>query len=263
MITVPILMYHSISLQASRQFKSFTLSPDLFASHITYLNENRYSPLTVSQLAAALDSNRLQPLPPRPVVITFDDGFEDFDRSVLPLLKRYHFAATLYVATGFVGKTSHWLLPEHEEKRPMLNWKQLNEIAAAGIECGAHTHTHPHLDNVSLEVARHEISTSKQVLEDRLGRAVATFAYPYGHYDKTVQHLVREAGFTSACAVKNALSHDGDDVFGLARIKISNNTDVPRFARLLNGNGLALASEREPLLTKGWRWYRRLRQSYS
>ncbi len=262
MILVPILMYHSISRQATRPFRPFTLSPALLASHLAYLVENRYSLLTVSELAAARRGERAAQLPPRPVVITFDDGFEDF-YAVLPLLQRHHARATLYVTTGYVGRTSRWLLPEHEEDRPMLNWGQLRRIAAAGIECGAHTHTHLHLDTARVEIAREEILRSKQVLEQNLGTRVSSFAYPYGHYNRPIQQLVREAGFTSACAVKHAVSHSEDDIFALARLKISNTTDVPRLARWLNGEGTALASRNESALTRAWREYRRFRQVYN
>jgi hypothetical protein len=125
----------------------------------------------------------------------------------------------------------------------------LNQIAAAEIECGAqyqHSPTSRQRQHSSRESWKSHV---KEVLEQQLGRTVPTIAFPYGHHDKTVQQLVREADYTSACAVKNALNHVGADVFGRARIKISNGTNEPRLARLLNGKGIVVASQRESLLT--------------
>ncbi|GIW06849.1 MAG: hypothetical protein KatS3mg060_1654 [Dehalococcoidia bacterium] len=119
----------------------------------------------------------------------------------------------------------------------MLDWGQIHEIAATGIECGAHSVSHPKLDALPRWQAAAEIRWSKQMLEDRLGRPCLSFAYPFGFYDDAVRRLVRRAGFTSACAVRFCLSGPHDDLFGLRRLKIGPEmTDVkleryPRIAR--------------------------------
>src|SRR5579863_2561158 len=111
--TIPILMYHSISQNASRKFKPFTVSPELFAEHMAYLHRHAFTPVTVKQLARALAQDQSL-LPERPVVLTFDDGFADFFTDALPVLKRFNFTATLYVTTGFINGTSRWLQHEGE-----------------------------------------------------------------------------------------------------------------------------------------------------
>jgi peptidoglycan/xylan/chitin deacetylase (PgdA/CDA1 family) len=262
MMVIPILMYHSILREAAPAFKPFALSPECFAAHVAYLHAQNFTPLTVAQFAERLEAFAGAVLPAKPVILTFDDGFADFYHHALPTLQTHGFCATLYVVTGYMELTSLWLRREGEAHRPMLTWQQLSEIDAAGIECGAHTCTHPHLDVVSEAIARDEIRHSKDMLEQRLGKRVTTFAFPYGHYTQSTQQLVCEAGFTAACAVKHALSYIGDDQFGLARITIRDDTNVPQLAALLAGRGLAIASHREKLLTKSWRWIRRLRQTY-
>ncbi len=231
---VPILMYHSIAEHVSPRFKPFTVSPQVFAEQMAYLHQHRYSPLTVSQLAAALAPGGPR-LPERPVVITFDDGFADFYSAALPVLQRYGFAATLYVATAYVGGTSRWLRHEGETERRMLSWEQLREVSACGIECGAHSHSHAQLDTLTPAEAQFEIERSKELLEEQLGQAVESFAYPYGYSTVGVRRQVQEAGFRSACAVKHAMSSERSNPFALARLMVSATTTVDGLAALVDG----------------------------
>ena len=258
MTRVPVLMYHSISTGGAPRFRRFTLPAADFAAQIGFLVENGYTPLSAARYAAILRGADGS-LPARPVVITFDDGFADFHREALPILRKHDVPATLYVATAFVEATSGWLRPEGEQDRPMLTWAQLREIAAAGIEVGAHAHTHADLDAVDPQTARNEIAISQDLLARQLGAPPQTFAYPFGHYDQCVRALVEAAGFIGACAVRNALSHTGDDPFAIARITIPRGTTIERFATLLQGRGLPLAAPGERTLVRAWRLARRTR----
>src|SRR5258708_30919531 len=104
-------------------------------------------------------------LPAGPVVLTFDDGFADFYTNALPVLQQCGFTATLYIATGFIGNMSRWLVREGEATRPMLTWTQVNEIGACGIECGGDTHWPPQLETPPLAAAAAEIVLCKALLE--------------------------------------------------------------------------------------------------
>ncbi len=256
-IPIPILLYHSISEDVAPKFRMWSVRPKTFAAHMEYLWDNGYTPVTVTQLTAAI-ANSYTPLPDRPVVITFDDGLADFYTGALPILHRYGFTATLYVTTEFVGDTSRWLHGAGEGNRLMLSWKQLAEIRANGIELGAHTCTHPQLDTITSSSARNEIFWSKEKLEQHLGQSISTFAYPHGYYNSTVRQLVQQAGYSSACAVKHAMSTTNDDCFALARIIVYADTDIEDFGRLLTGRNLRLAPFSEDVRTKGWRIVRRL-----
>jgi peptidoglycan/xylan/chitin deacetylase (PgdA/CDA1 family) len=230
---VPILMYHSISEQASAKFRPFTVSPRSFVDQMAYLHRYAYTPLTVSQLAG-MRSQPESTLPKHPVVLTFDDGYADFLTEALPVLKQYGFPATLYIATAFVNGTSRWMRYEGEMERPMLTWAQLKQIAASDIECGAHTHTHPQLDILTRSRAQDEIRYSKKLLEDHLDQTVNSFAYPYGYLTTTLRQQVQEAGFTSACSVDQALHPERIDVFALTRLIVNRNTELDQFVKLLN-----------------------------
>jgi peptidoglycan/xylan/chitin deacetylase (PgdA/CDA1 family) len=220
------------------------------------LHAQGYTALTVSQLGAATRTLGAL-LPARPVVITFDDGFADFYSAALPILSAYGLVATLYVPTGFVGQSSGWLGREGESGRALVTWQQLREISAQGIECGTHTHRHLPLDTLPWQVCCQEITLPKVLLEEELGQAVTTFAYPHGYYSQAVREVVQTAGYTSACAVKHAMSSVTDDPWALARIVIDHDTEVNALARLLQGEGLRVAPQKERLRTTVWRLLRR------
>lgn len=257
---VPILMYHSISDHATPKFKQFTVSPALFADHMAYLHQHAYTPITITQFVDALSQNNaLSPaLPERPVILTFDDGFADFYTEALPVLKGYGFAATLYVATAFINGTSRWLRGAGESTRPMLTWDWLSEISASGIECGAHSHHHPQLDTLPYSQAQYEIVQSKRLLEQHLGRAVSSFAYPFGYHTAAIRRQVREAGYTSACAVKYEMSSQTSDLFALGRLTVKAGTSVEALAGLLGIRGpLVVSTMYVRARTSAWQLVRR------
>lgn len=237
---VPILLYHSISAEAAPLYKPWALPPEVFAAHMACLRVEGYTPITMSEFSRARAERGVR-LPVRPVVLTFDDGLADFYTGAWPVLVRYGFPATLYVVTGQVGGTSRWLQPAGEGERPLLSWPQLVEVAAAGIECGAHSQTHRRLDLLPVAEARAEIAASKTTLEQRLGRPVTSFAYPYGRYSPAVRRIVQQAGYATACAVKHGLSTTADNPFALARILIGADTTVAALADRIGGRGLTAA----------------------
>ena len=258
---IPILLYHSVSEHTSGDFAPYAISPSAFAEHLDLIVDRGHRTLTVTDLVDRLA--RGEALPERPVVITFDDGFADFAEVAWPELAARDLAATLYVTSGEIGGSSVWLSAEGAGDRPMLSWQQLRDLAAAGCEIGAHTLTHPPLDCISRPAAAQEISGCKLQLEDGLGRAVPSFAYPHGHHDRHVRDLVVAAGYESACAVKNAMSHTGDDRFALARLTVLGDLTTEQLADQLDGRGVRTAPRRERLRTTAWRTVRRRRHRRS
>lgn len=253
---IPILMYHSISSESGERFRQFAMSPERFAQHLAYLQSHSYTPITVSRYVELISGGGGD-LPDRPVVLTFDDGFADFYTDALPELRRHDFVATLYVATDYVGGTSLWLGREGEAERSMLSWSQLREIAENGIECGAHTCSHPQLDVLPDAAIMKEVVECKVLLEDRLGRRICTFAYPFGFQTERVRRMVRAAGYTSACAVAYAMSSPRDDRFALSRLIVTGDMSIDRFARLLAGHGSPLVPAYRRIRAKTWQIVRR------
>jgi len=254
---VPVLMYHSISRSTNPKFAQFAVAPTRFAEQMAYLHAHGYTPITVTQWMEAI---RQRTTPEKPVILTFDDGMADFHTAALPVLTQYNFAATLYITTSFVEGTCGWLQHEGESARPMLTWSQIAEIQASGIECGAHTHTHPQLDMLTAAKAQDEIVTCKNILEDYLSVPILSFAYPYGYYTKTTQRLVQAANFTSACAVKHTMNTETTNPFALTRLMVKATTTMNVFIDILTGkwtHGIALSTTYARMRTPVWQLVRR------
>jgi peptidoglycan/xylan/chitin deacetylase (PgdA/CDA1 family) len=195
------------------------------------------------------------PLPARPVVITFDDGYADFLASAAPMLAEYGLAATLYVTTRPIGRARRGMLAG----RPMLTWAELRELAAYDVEIGAHSHDHAQLDVLPPHRVALQVTTCKQLLEDQLQQAILSFAYPHGYNSATTRQAVRAAGYTSACGVQNARSHTHDNVWSLARIMFEREQGMGRLRRACLTDADPLANAGDTLRQRMWRLARRLR----
>ncbi|MER5336647.1 polysaccharide deacetylase family protein [Micromonospora sp. NPDC002717] len=250
-IVVPVLCYHSVGDLRRDGTLRWSVSPGDFDEQMALIRARERTPMTVSDYAAVLRG--LAPLPPRPVLVTFDDGFPDLAETALPVLRRYRLTATAFVIAARVGATPP---PDGD---PSLDWDQLRDLRSHGVEIGSHSQSHRALDCLRRAELRQEVAGSRQVLEDGLGTPIRSFAYPYGYHSDAVRTAVRAAGYSSACGVKNALSHPGDDVFAIARVLIERDTGVAGIGALLDGTGWPLAWHGERLLTRGWRAYRRAR----
>ncbi|MGH3319524.1 MAG: polysaccharide deacetylase family protein [Streptosporangiaceae bacterium] len=250
MTRIPVLLYHSVSADPSSWIAHYTVTPETFARQMDAVIESDRTPLTVSGLRDALRDARK--LPPRPVVITFDDGFADTLTAATPALARRDLPATTYITTGAMGRPS----PGGDA---MLQWSQLDELRATGHELGGHTRTHPELDTVSPGAAGEEIKACKDDLEQRLGFVIRSFAYPYGYSNSRVREIVRAAGYESACSVKNAFSVPDDPEYSIARLAVTAYTSLDRFRGWLDGAGTHVAHPKDTAFAIGWRTARRLR----
>jgi peptidoglycan/xylan/chitin deacetylase (PgdA/CDA1 family) len=227
---VAVLMYHSIGTSATRKFSRFVVHPREFAAQVEYLATAGYHPVTAAELVSSRSGGQL---PPRPVVLTFDDAYTDFYSAALPVLRAHGFRATLYVPTAYVGATTAFNVSMGEQNRAVLSWQALGDIAAEGVEVAAHSHTHPQLDRVSPSVVSDEVRRSRGLLEDKLGLAVDGFAYPFGYWNRAVRDATATAGYRYACGVDDMITAPGDDVLTLPRLTVNAGTGVAGLARLL------------------------------
>ena len=249
-LRVPVLMYHEIA-DTSATPSRLAVSPDVFADQLAYLRDAGFHAVTAGALSAIL-ADGAGDLPERPVVLTFDDGYGDFYSQALPLLKQHGFTGTVFQTTGGVGK-------EGEEKR-ILNWRELAEIEQAGIEIGAHTCTHPQLDQLPESLMREELYASKSLLEDNLGLKVPGLAYPYGYSSARVRRVARELGYDYAYAVGNALTTGAADPFTLPRLTVQRATSIGEFRKIVNGQG-TMVLRRDRILTNGYTVVRRAKSA--
>ncbi|MGW4564317.1 polysaccharide deacetylase family protein [Streptomyces sp. NPDC004561] len=251
---VPILMYHSVATAPNDATRVLSVAPEAFAEQMALVGDLGLTPVSTAELAAHWRGGR--PLPARPVLITFDDGYEGVHRHALPVLAKHGFPATLFVSTG-------WLRGEHHTGGgldTMLDWRQVRELAGAGVEIGGHSHTHPQLDQVPDEALRDELSRCTEIVTDELGARPLSFAYPYGYSSRRVRQAVHAAGYAQALAVGNALARRRQGPYALRRVTVRRTTDVEEFERLLQGRAIARTFARDRALTQGYALVRRARQ---
>ncbi|MFH0517178.1 polysaccharide deacetylase family protein [Streptomyces sp. M41] len=251
---VPILMYHAVSTTPNDATRALSVAPEAFAEQMALIAELGLTPVTTADLAARWRSGR--PLPERPVLITFDDGYEGVHRHALPVLAKHGFAATVFVSTG-------WLKGPHDMGGgldTMLDWDQVRELAGAGVEIGGHSHTHPQLDQLPDDRLRSELILCKEIVSDRLGTVPASFAYPYGYSSRRVREAVRETGYAQALAVNNGLARRRQGPYALTRLTVRRATGIEEFGRLVQGRAIARSFAGDRALTKGYALVRRARQ---
>jgi peptidoglycan/xylan/chitin deacetylase (PgdA/CDA1 family) len=184
-VEVPIVMYHHVVPDHAPGVLFVT--PDLFEQQLIYLRDNGYRSISFDDLADSLELGL--PLPERPVILSFDDGWENQYRYGFPLLQKYGFTGTFYVVTNYL---------DHQN---FMTTDALKTMMAAGMTIGAHSRSHPALAGVGAARLEEEIAGSKAWLEDRFGVAVTSFAYPYGSYSAAVVAATKAAGFRTARTV--------------------------------------------------------------
>jgi peptidoglycan/xylan/chitin deacetylase (PgdA/CDA1 family) len=225
-LTIPILLYHRLGRPPrGARVPGQYVSPELFRRHLSFLRARGYQGVSLRALSGSFSA-----LPAKPVVITFDDGYQCLHEHALPALAEYGFTATVFLVTGGIGGVNCWETAIGDVEAPMLSAAHLAEMQRAGLEFGSHTLHHPHLTALSREEAAMEIGESRQALEDLLGEKCHSFAYPYGDWNQSVRDLVEEAGYTTACTTVRAAARVGDDRFALPRINIRRYNLLPRFA---------------------------------
>ncbi|MFH9014271.1 polysaccharide deacetylase family protein [Streptomyces sp. NPDC017943] len=252
---VPILMYHAVATDPNRATRALSVTPEAFAEQMAVLADRGVTPLTTAGLAACWRSGR--PLPARPVLVTFDDGYEGVHRHALPALAKHGFPASLFVATG-------WLRGPYDTGGgldTMLDWDQVRALASAGVEIGGHSHSHPQLDQVSEATLRFELIHCKEILSDQLGAVPASFAYPYGYSTRRVRQVVRETGYAQALAVGNGLARRAQGPYALRRVTVRRDTGIEEFERMVEGRAIARTFARDRALTRGYAVVRRARRA--
>lgn len=247
--TLPILCYHAVGDDGG-PLAPWALTPARFDEHLDALAGAGFRPVGLSEVLRLVHDED-GPVPPAAVVLTFDDGFADVADTVAPRLAERGWPATVFVTTAVVGGTFL--------DRPMLSEGQVAELASTGLQVGAHGHRHLALDTLSPAAARDEVHRSRDLLEDWTGGPVTTFAYPHGFHDRPVRRTVVDAGFSGACAVKQALSSAEDDRFALARVMPTGAvTGDQLVARLRSPRTPVARGGRERLRTTAHRMVRRL-----
>jgi peptidoglycan/xylan/chitin deacetylase (PgdA/CDA1 family) len=240
---IPILMYHSISSEKSggarsahsayRYFETST-SPALFRRHMEILHVLGYTVIRLKDLgeafSQALSKGR------KYSVITFDDGYADFYETAFPILQAFKFPATVFVPTAFIGAPGPGI-----EGKTHLTWPQVREAHSAGIDIGSHTVNHPQLADLAAEQILHQLRESKKTIEDNLGTAIDTFAYPFAFPEgrkglvTVLRRILVECGYRAGVCTSIGRVSPGDDRLFLRRLPVNTFDDEAFFRAKLGG----------------------------
>ncbi len=206
---VMILNYHKVD----NMNISLSVLPKDFDAQMKYLKENGYHTITPDELYGSLMGTC--ELPEKPVLITFDDGYADNYHYAYPILRKYDFKATIFLASGFMGKYDNY-----------VTWDQVREMASNGISIQSHSVTHSSMSDLSDEQLQAELTESKEKIEAEIGQPVQYFAYPTGTYDFHIAHLVREAGYKAAFTIRFGNVDEASNLYALERIPIFHTEDT-------------------------------------
>jgi peptidoglycan/xylan/chitin deacetylase (PgdA/CDA1 family) len=226
---VPILMYHSVSenlFGKSHPYYQINTAPRIFVEQMRSLRQMGYRTLGPGEVVESLERGANLA---KVFVITFDDGYRDFVIEALPVLKECGFTATIYLATGRIQE-----MPAKFDGAEYLTWGEIRDLNKGGIQFGSHTVTHPILCEQKPEQVRAELKRSKEIIEQKLGSPVVSFAYPYAfpeedaEFKKFLNLELENAGYHNGVTTILGRASREDNRFFLPRLPV-NSWDDKRF----------------------------------
>lgn len=213
-----ILTYHNI---ANSMIDPWETSPSFFESEMEWLVEQGYRGTSLKEFCKDVEQEKA-------VVLTFDDGYQDFFDVAMPILDRLNFKATIFIVSSLVGYISCWRTKDL--RPPLLNWNEIQSISDAGYEIGSHGAYHPNFFHLSKENLEQEIMGSKETIEEKLGIPIIPFSYPWDRCNEQILNLVKEAGYKYACIHNRKCKTDfKNDCFRLRRRGMSHRISVKNF----------------------------------
>jgi len=220
-VRVPILMYHHIAVpppDADAIERDLSVTPADFEAQLQWLAQNGYTSISLYDLVYALAQGK--PLPPRPVILTFDDGYRDAYENAFPLLQKYGFKGTFFVITEFIDQN----YPDY------LAWSEVDVMNSAGMDIEPHTKTHPDLRGRDHDFLIWQILGSAQTVEAHIGHFPRFFAYPSGRYDAAVLQVVQKIGLWGVVTTQQGTIHASNGLYELKRVRIRNSDTLDSFA---------------------------------
>lgn len=224
-LTVPILMYHYISVPppgADKYRIDLSVPPDKFEEQLAWLAENGFSTVSLYALIDHLSTGA--PLPPRPVVLTFDDGYRDNYENAFPLLKKYGFTGTFFVVSDFINAGR----PEY------MTWDMAREMAEAGMSIESHSRTHPDLRGRSFQFLVWEILGPIEAITHYTGQRPRFFCYPAGKYDRDVIAVLKSVDTWAAVTTQPGRRQTLDTAMTWPRLRVHGGGSLRDFIRLVH-----------------------------
>lgn len=234
---LPILMYHSVSADKENNIHAYydiNTAPIIFEQQMKFLHENNYTAISMIDLKEYLDNRKI--LPNKHVVITFDDGYRDFYTEAFPILQKYNYTATVFLPSFFMDNIHSKLI-----RKEHLSWQEVKLLSDNGVSFGSHTMTHPRLSSLKVSEIEHELKQSKEIIQEKTGREVHTFSYPYRFPEVDESFLTLLRGLLQQCNYKLGVTTRvgttsfTDDIYFLKRLPVNSHDDNPFFHSKLEG----------------------------
>jgi peptidoglycan/xylan/chitin deacetylase (PgdA/CDA1 family) len=223
-IYIPILMYHYVG-QLPKDPDPYrvelTVSTQRFREHLEYLISQGYSSVSLYEVNNALLSG--SPLPAKPIILTFDDGYRDHYENVFALLREFNLRGTFFVITGYADQG----LSQY------LSWAQIEEMAQQGMWIEPHTKSHIDLRERSREQLIYEIVGSVESIQAHTGQSGAIFAYPGGRYDNQTLSVIQDTPIRRAVTTQHGALLTSDNFYELPRLRVSGEMSVTALDQLL------------------------------
>ncbi|MCS7018153.1 MAG: polysaccharide deacetylase family protein [Cytophagales bacterium] len=218
---IPILMYHKIPDKPIESLHKIFVTKETFRKHLQIIKWRGLQPITFKEyLAYTRGEKSNQTAPKRPIILTFDDGYQDNYYNLLPLMNQYGYKGVIFMLGDTRIRYNYWDADKGDHRDELMNEQQRAAFVQAGWEVGAHTMTHPDLTQLCEQEAWQEIFNSKNALEHETGNTVEVFAYPFGFYNQQVKTLAQKAGFAMAVATDRGGLHIEQDRFEIFRTSI-------------------------------------------
>ncbi len=198
--TLAILGYHHIGEPSCGQSRTrWYLAEHQFARHLSLLRDAGWNVISAATLLRGL--NEPEAIPPRAVLLTFDDCHRSLIETALPLLCRFGFPAVAFAPTDYIGRDNSYDA-EYAPREPLCSWDDLRQLDAAGVSIQSHSTSHRGLSWLAPAEQEEELSRSREALEQAVGKTVHLFAYPYGDAGVDplwLRELFRRTGYQAAC----------------------------------------------------------------
>ena len=234
---LPVLMYHRV-VERKLAFTEYDIhiTQQSMEKQLLFLKHRGIETIGFEDLL-------YRQLPKKPIILTFDDGFEDNYQYLFPLLKKYQMKAVIYLIGDRHLRNNAWDVQEGLQEAQLLTQPQITEMLKSGlVEFGSHSMSHPDLTKLSPNEIRKEVGGSKQALEAFLGKPVFSFAYPYGSVNEEIKSITAQEGYTFGIAVESGPILFGDDLMEIQRIYIPSWTSILSY--YIKTSGLYLRYQR-------------------
>ncbi len=212
-LCLPILTYHALAEGVS----PVSISQGLFRWQLRYLKQHGYQAVGLEEMLNYSAGESAKPQR-KIVALTFDDGVHSVYQTAFPLLRKLGWTATVFLATGYLGRHTDWPLDPGVPRLPMLNWRQVEEMDRAGINFQPHSVTHPKLTDLNRSQLEQELRDSREEIERRLGKPARIFCYPHGDYNARVINCLQQLGYQGALTTRLGCCRSGSPPFELPRI---------------------------------------------